>query len=199
MPRAAKRAFDYIVHFIGYGGYVVGKRDDAGAILAVIDFSRDAVGIEYSMQGISDGIGHVITQAVEAGSAIQRGAYKPYLLSLHYDGPLPIEIYGVGLVKSGTLRMHRVRQAVDGRAFQHVRPSCLGAGNLLSTHRADNSLALWGSHFEGRRLIAWRPEIPLGPLCVAIEWSAVMETFKTGRHALRTPTTSWGRYRRTAA
>lgn len=162
---------DYVVHFLGYAMYVVGKHDQVNAICATSDFvqnnieilSRDSSELDYALS-----LGHT------CGDRIQRPSIRDYLKNLPSEGPIPIELYGIGLVKMRELKFYPLNQLFDARAFRRIPRRWAAASLADGTGSVGRSrFAVADAMIDGSGDTPWTPQFALGAKCLQLECRAI--------------------------
>src|SRR6266511_382047 len=108
----------YVVHFIGYGAYVIRNRNQVRDICGIVDFQRNSVEIQAS-----DGplLHTALSDISSFGNSIGRMPYRDYVLYLmarNQVGPYGINIHGVQLWSPRDMKYFAVNKAVDARFFK---------------------------------------------------------------------------------
>jgi len=164
---------DYIVHFIGYAAFVIGKDDrNEDAICGLVHAIEASVNIIYKdREEMSEVLGLVAKQA----QSIPRQRYMDYLAQLPSEGPIPVEVHGLGIYWQGGLKFCPLQQAFDARKFAQTPRRASSSGRERGDMPAGpGRFAVQRSMVQDKARTPWTPQFALGARCLQIDRSRIL-------------------------
>jgi hypothetical protein len=164
---------DYVVQYVGYSGYVIGKCGASATVCAVIDFWNKNIIISFDDGGAD------LNKAISAGQRVGERTLSWRMLGFpaayrmaKSGGPVALDVHGLGLFTHKRMTFKACDQSFDGRYFRTKWPveRLLNPGKKRRRTYEQERFLFDPEVFDGKTLLAWQPDVALGRECLALEY-----------------------------